>query len=577
MSRKTRNHGCQCPLNVAQIFSFIGYFLLLIGFWTLIFPSLGLSELKLEIGVSFSVVWLLSFGLILYATLSKHEFNEGDEDDLSSRFCEVCDKSINYDSKHCDICGVCISFQDHHSFLINNCVSKKNRIYFFLGLVCLFLMSLYSMLLCLYVMMGMALDNYLTLRFAREFYNQNIEVYEWYTALAVYATIAFGIILHSSYLTGFHLALLCKGIYTREFWDYYRLTHKVITQDSNQSHKSSQKKSAGKKRVSERSSRKNHTVDDTKDHKNRDNLDRSIKHDKKRVDLRFTDDLPNSPSNHDESSSQKDMTSPSKHDPDNDDRTRHSDKKDSVNQNSHEDKSGHRSNKLSFDDHDRDTDNGRRRQNEEKNTDLDEGKRNHQLNRNYPSNMSDSNEESENKSSYANLEPERDEKVHRLNSKNRANLDIERSDKSRLNESRLIDVDSDDDKESQLGRTHFTSTGADNCRREHQSGTASFSNVDLYEDTKKYQSDDTIFTSEVMDDSKKRSLLNKKLFINNDILGNEKKSLSNDFDSASLNTDMYRKKCPSDNKFFSITVPEGDEFYNLASWGSFSSVHQGHY
>ena len=226
MTPRPKDHGCQCPIHMAQVFSFIGYFILLIGFWTLVFPSLGVSELEVGIGISYNLLCLACLALVLLVTLDRHKYNEEDLNGLSMKYCGICDKNINIDSKHCRICDKCRQHYDHHCFFFNNCVSKKGKLLFIAALLSLFLLALYSILLGVYVIMAMPLDDYSTLRYARSFYNSTIETYEWYLPNSVYIMVAFGIVLHSSYLSGFHLAITSRNMYTWEFWDYYRMSHK---------------------------------------------------------------------------------------------------------------------------------------------------------------------------------------------------------------------------------------------------------------------------------------------------------------------------------------------------------------
>lgn len=219
-TRKPREHGFQLPLSSSQVASWVCYLLLFLGFWLVLFPSLG-SE-KLWIAIIWNFVWLVFNLLFIRCSLIKHvlPISEHDPDGF---LCRDCSARVKVNSKHCGFCNRCRTDFDHHCRFLNTCITSANYIYFILGVFFLFLLNVATTIISVFILTGITSNDGKPLDELKKFYGlESVNKIAIFVIHGLIIFINFGILVFTSFLLGMHLAFMVRGISTYEFILYRR-------------------------------------------------------------------------------------------------------------------------------------------------------------------------------------------------------------------------------------------------------------------------------------------------------------------------------------------------------------------
>ena len=75
----------------------------------------------------------------------------------NNKICAKCKKILNQNTQHCIACDLCIDNWDHHCFWLNACISNKNKKYFKLFMILLFLLILFYIILSVFLIVNIIL------------------------------------------------------------------------------------------------------------------------------------------------------------------------------------------------------------------------------------------------------------------------------------------------------------------------------------------------------------------------------------------------------------------------------------
>ncbi|EAY04082.1 DHHC zinc finger domain containing protein [Trichomonas vaginalis G3] len=224
----TRN-GFTKPLHGEQILSWVGFFLMIAGYFLFIFPSLYPTERAICTPI-FCVLWLIFNCLLIRAALEKHRSSVLPDDTKDNAIrCRWCKRTVIQGAKHCRSCNLCRLDFDHHCFFLNNCVTNDNYNYFLFGIIFLLLASMIESALSIYVVMGMGMKQENSARSmlanAEAFYGakKKIPAAVWYVFHGLLLFMLLGIEYFITLLLGLHSCLIRKNITTFDVIQYRRM------------------------------------------------------------------------------------------------------------------------------------------------------------------------------------------------------------------------------------------------------------------------------------------------------------------------------------------------------------------
>lgn len=169
-----RRTGFTRPLHMQQIVSWLAYLAHIITYFTVLFPTLTRDE-RIAVTTAFIGLWLFYNIAFLIATSEQHDDVVPSSSDPAGRFfCQWCRKMVKLGSKHCRSCNQCRQDFDHHCFFLNNCVTDSNYKAFFCGVLGLTVSSVFTTLLCIWVIMSMEYDDDRPLYRAREMWGYDV-------------------------------------------------------------------------------------------------------------------------------------------------------------------------------------------------------------------------------------------------------------------------------------------------------------------------------------------------------------------------------------------------------------------
>ena len=218
-----RRTGYTLPFHNQQVLSWVGYLLQIIFYFTIIFPSLTSKE-KLYISIPYLIIYIIYNYSFLSATAEEHidallPNNTVD----SSLECRWCESKVNIYSKHCRSCNICRINFDHHCFFLNNCVTNSNYGRFFIGILFLFISSLFTTFLNIFIIMAAEIDNNSSFILAKNFYGFDFPKWIYYILHGICLIIMLGIEVFLIYLLGLHSLLIQRNITTFDVIQHWRL------------------------------------------------------------------------------------------------------------------------------------------------------------------------------------------------------------------------------------------------------------------------------------------------------------------------------------------------------------------
>lgn len=223
---KTKPTGCNCPLSLQQISSWIFILIFVISYYVFIIPFKPLGVLIL-MGLIFTAAFLILMILGLKITFSDPTdkfvglFNESIKtnrqfSEVVSNFCALCSTPVQEESKHCMVCYRCVDKFDHHCTWVNNCIGGINY--------SLFIKLIFALEAFLVIVLTSGIDALLTyFKSSNEYQAKFEELYQSQNYLIgvcmiFFSTITCGVLMiFTTYLIVFHLYIIRKGKSTYQY------------------------------------------------------------------------------------------------------------------------------------------------------------------------------------------------------------------------------------------------------------------------------------------------------------------------------------------------------------------------
>jgi len=217
-----RRTGFTRPLHFHQIMSWVGYLLQLIFFFLIEFPSLTLTE-RYYVLPSFIAIYMIYNISFLSATTEEHvDARLPDSTNESYTNCRWCEFKVNMDTKHCRSCNICRVGFDHHCFFLNNCVTVSNYNRFFVGILFLFISTVYSTFLNIFAIMATEYDQNASIILINELYGISFAKWVFYALNGLSLLLNLGIQVFMVYLLGLHSVLIQRNITTFDIIQHWR-------------------------------------------------------------------------------------------------------------------------------------------------------------------------------------------------------------------------------------------------------------------------------------------------------------------------------------------------------------------
>jgi hypothetical protein len=223
MIEKLERNGFTRPFHPHQIGSWVAYGLMIVLYFTILFPTLNAQE---RIGITIPYVALfVSFNVFfVMAELESHRspYVNPTTTREKHRLCTWCGRNVREECKHCRCCNVCRLGFDHHCFFLNNCVTSANYEWFFLGISFLTISAIFTTLLVIWVFMSIEYGNGEPIDRAAKFYGSKVPKGVIYAFGSFLLFEMLGIEVFMNYLLALHFLLIKRHVTTFELICYRR-------------------------------------------------------------------------------------------------------------------------------------------------------------------------------------------------------------------------------------------------------------------------------------------------------------------------------------------------------------------
>jgi hypothetical protein len=224
---KLDRNGFTFPLHFQQVASWVVYLIQITLYFTILFPTFTSAQ-RVSITLPYVIIFVLFNIFFVLASRTKHPspFVIGPGTSAVPRaHCDWCDQDVSPECKHCRCCGVCRRDFDHHCFFLNNCITNSNYRWFALGITFLSISAVFTTLLCMWLLMGIAYGSG-PLERAASIYGVAMRpgVAYWLCGWLLFQEL--GIEAFMIYLSALHILLARRGITTFELIVYRRQLEK---------------------------------------------------------------------------------------------------------------------------------------------------------------------------------------------------------------------------------------------------------------------------------------------------------------------------------------------------------------